>query len=256
LSKQGAETSLSYATKDGGMSSTETSQITDPSSGLSDLKCTPQTRSINQQINQPKKPTYRENQTMTKTTPLVKRSISKTHQWLSTQQAREAHTEKNENSRHPSLLQRDNTVPLLLFLHNNRRAWHPQQSPPQPPPLEPPPLQQLPLQQPLQQHPQELLHPLPLELTNALETLWQPPSEGQALGLHLKAEAAAEEEVEEEAEEAVAEVEEEGEEVVAEDNQPLSLLNSSSPLPQQPTYTTWEPSLESSKEKETRQMPL
>jgi hypothetical protein len=81
-----------------------------------------------------------------------------------------------------------------------------------------------------------------LELTNALETLWQPPSEGQALGLRLA-------EVEE------VEVEEEGEEAVAEDNWPLSLLNSSSPFPQQLTYATWEPSHESSREKETRRTP-
>ena len=46
-SKQGAETSLSYATKDGGTSSTETSQTTDPSWDLLDLKCMPQTKSIN-----------------------------------------------------------------------------------------------------------------------------------------------------------------------------------------------------------------
>jgi hypothetical protein len=50
---------------------------------------------------------------------------------------------------------------------------------------------------------------------------WQPPSEGQALGLHLREEVEVEE----------AEVEEEGEEVVAEGNQPLSLLSSSSPCP-------------------------
>jgi hypothetical protein len=207
----------------------------------------PQTKFINQQTNQPKKPTYRENQTTTKTTPPTKNPISETHQWLSTQQAREAHTEKNENLGHLSSPQRDNTVPLLLFLCNNRRAWLPQQSPPQPPPLEPPLSQQLPQRQPQQQpqrQPQwQHLHPLPLELTNTLETLWQPPSEGPALGLHLGA--AAEEEEEEEG----------GEEAVAEGNQPLSLLSSSSLFPQQPTYATWEPSHESSKEKETRQTP-
>ena len=176
---------------------------------------------------------------ITKTTPPVKRSTSEMHQWLSTQQAWEAHTEKNENLGHPSLPQLDNTVPLLLFLCNNQRAWLLQQLPPQPPLLEPPP----PWQQPQQQPPQQLLHPLPLELTNTLETLWQPPSEGQALGLRL--------EEEEEGEE-----EEEAEEAVAEDNRPLSLLNSLSPSPQQPTYATWELSHKSSKEKGTKRTPL
>ena len=52
--------------------------------------------------------------------------------------------------------------------------------------------------------------------------LWQLPSGGCALGLHL------EEGVEEEEEAAE---EEEGEEAVAEYNWPLSLLNSSSPSP-------------------------
>jgi hypothetical protein len=79
---------------------------------------------------------------------------------------------------------------------------------------------------------------------NALGTLWQLPSEGQALGLHLG---------EEEAE--VGE-EEEGEGAAAEDNRPLFLLNSLSLSPQQPTYATWELSPGSSKGKETRQMPL
>ena len=82
-------------------------------------------------------------------------------------------------------------------------------------------------------------------LTNTLEMLWQPPSEGQALGLHL-----GEEEEVEGAEE------EEVEEAVAEDNRPLSLLSSSSPFPQQLTYATWELSPKSSKEKETKQTPL
>ena len=236
-----------YATKDGGTNSTETNQITDPSWDPSGPKCTPQTKSISQQTNQPKKPTYRENRTTTKTTPPTKNPISETHQWLSTQQAREAHTEKNENLGHLSSPQRDNTVPLLLFLRNNRRAWLPQQSPPQPPPLEHPPSQQLPQQlpqqQPQRQPQQRHLDPLPLELTNALETLWQPPSEEPALGLHLEAAEAEEEE------------EEEGEEAVAEGNRPLSLLSSSSPSPQQPTYATWEPSHGSSREKETRRTP-
>jgi hypothetical protein len=59
---------------------------------------------------------------------------------------------------------------------------------------------------------------------NTLEMLWQPPSGGQTLELHLEEEAEVEEE-------------EEGEEAVAEGNRPLSLLNSSSPFPQQPTYS-------------------
>jgi hypothetical protein len=50
--------------------------------------------------------------------------------------------------------------------------------------------------------------------------------------------------------------EEEGEEAVVEDNRPLSLLSSSSPSQQWPTYTTWELSPKSLKEKETKRMPL
>jgi hypothetical protein len=150
-SRQGVETSPLYATKDGGTNSTETSQITDPSWDPSDPKCTPQTKFTSQQTNLPKKPTYRENQTTTKTTLPTKKPISKTHQWLSTQ---------------------------------------------------------------------------------------------QALGLRL-----AEVEVEEEEEE------EEAEEAAAEDNRPLSLLSSSSLSPQRLTYATWEPSRESSREKETRRTP-
>jgi hypothetical protein len=118
-SRQGAETSLLYATKDGGTSSIETSQTTNPSSDPSDLKYMPQTRSTNQQMNQLKKLMCQENQTATKMTPPVKKPISKTHQWLSTQQAWEAHTKKNENLGHPSSPQQDNTVPLLLFLCHN-----------------------------------------------------------------------------------------------------------------------------------------
>jgi hypothetical protein len=44
---------------------------------------------------------------------------SETHQSLSTQKAREAHTEKIENCGPPLLPQWDNTVPLLLFYCNN-----------------------------------------------------------------------------------------------------------------------------------------
>jgi hypothetical protein len=69
---------------------------------------------------------------------------------------------------------------------------------------------------------------------NALETLWQLPSEGQALELHLE-EAAEEEE--------------------GEDNQPLSLLSSLSPSHQPPTYETWKLSPGSSKKKETKLTP-
>jgi hypothetical protein len=81
---------------------------------------------------------------------------------------------------------------------------------------------------------------------NTLGMLWQPPSEGQALGLHLGEEVEVEE----------AEEEEEAEEAVAEDNRPLSLLSSSSLFPQRPTYATWELSPKSLKEKETKWTPL
>src|SRR6266851_4642404 len=70
-----------------------------------------------------------------KTMNQVQAKVSTTHQLLSTQQAREAHTEKFENLGHPLLHQQDNTVPLLLLARNNRRAWVPQPQPSQPPPL-------------------------------------------------------------------------------------------------------------------------
>ena len=76
-------------------------------------------------------------------------------------------------------------------------------------------------------------------MKTALETLWQPPYEEQGLGLHL------EEEEEEEGEE----------EVVVEDNQLLSLHNSSSPSHLPLIYEPWGRSPESSMEKETRPTP-
>src|SRR6266851_2389643 len=91
------------------------------------------------------------------------------HQSLSTPQAQEPHTEKAENPGPRLSPQRDNTVPLLLLLCNNRQRWAPQPQPLQLPPLAPaPPPSLLPLllpqfqQQP--QPPQEQLNP---ELTIA-----------------------------------------------------------------------------------------
>jgi len=76
-------------------------------------------------------------------------------------------------------------------------------------------------------------------LKTALETLWQPPYEEQGLGLHL------EEEEEEEGEE----------EVVVEDNQLLSLHNSSFLSHQLLIYKSWKCFPTSLKEKETRWTP-
>jgi len=91
---------------------------------------------------------------------------------------------------------------------------------------------------PLLQLPQHLLEEqLSLELKTALETLWQPLCEGQALGLHL-------------------EEEEEVEEEEAEDNQLLSLHNNSFPSHWLPIYKSWGCFPESSKEKGTRLTPL
>ncbi len=176
--------------------------------------------------------------------------VSTTHQSLSTQQAREAHTEKAKNLRHPSSHQQDNTVPLLLLAQNNRRTWVPQLQLSQPPLLALAPLLQLqpsphlppllPLPQLPQYPPEEQLSP---ELKTTLEMLWQPLCEGQALGLHL----AVEEEVVEEAVE--------GEEVEVEDNRLLSLHSNSSLSPQPPIYESWGRFPESLKEKETRPTP-
>ena len=74
----------------------------------------------------------------------------------------------------------------------------------------------------------------------ALETLWQPLCEGQALGLHL-----------EEGEEVV-----EGEEAEAEDNQLLSLHRNSSLSHLPLIYESWGRFPESLMEKETRPTPL
>jgi hypothetical protein len=74
-----------------------------------------------------------------------------------------------------------------------------------------------------------------------LGLLWLPLSEGLGQGPR-------EVEVEEEEEEAV----EEGEEAVVEDNQLLSLHNSSSLSPRPLTYEPWERSPESSTERETK----
>ena len=83
-------------------------------------------------------------------------------------------------------------------------------------------------------------------MKTTLETLWQPLCEGQALGLHLEAEAEKEEE----------EVVVEGEEVVEGGNQLLSLHNSLSLSHQPPIYESWKHFPKSSKEKEIRLMPL
>jgi hypothetical protein len=149
------------------------------------------------------------------------KTTSEAHRLLSIQKAQEAHIEKIKNLGPPSLPQQDNTVPLLLFYHNNYRWWHPQQPQPLPPPLEqalqplpsmhhlPPLLLQLPPQTPhLEECHQESMIDLGL--------LWLLLSEGLDQGLP-------EVEVEE------AEVAEEGEEAVVEDNQLLSLHSSSSP---------------------------
>jgi hypothetical protein len=173
------------------------------------------------------------------------RMTSEAHQSLSIQKAQEAHTEKIENLGPPSLPQRDNTVPLLLFYRNNRQQWRPQQLQPQPPPLEqalqplpsmhhlPPLLLQLPPQIP---HPEECHQ----ELTIDLGLLWLPLSGGPDQGPQ---EAEEEEEVE---------AAEEGEEAAVEDNQLLSLHSSSSLSPQLLTCKPWERSPESSTEKETK----
>ncbi len=104
------------------------------------------------------------------------------------------------------------------------------------------------------QHQQHLLPLLPLpqllgeeqlspELTTALETLWQPLYEGQALGLHLGEVEEAEEEVAEEVE------------VEAEGNQLLSLHSNSSPSHWPQIYESWGCFPKSLKEKETRPTP-
>jgi len=167
---------------------------------------------------------------------------SEAHLSLSTQKAWEAHTEKTENYGPPSLPQQDNTVPLLLFYHNNHQQWHPQQPQPQPPPLEQAP-QPLPLTHHLLPLPLQLLLQTPhpeehhQESTIDLGLLWLP-----LLGGPDQAE---------EEEEVVEEVAEEGEAVV-EDNQLLSLHSSSSPSHQPLTYERWGRSPESSTEKETK----
>jgi hypothetical protein len=169
---------------------------------------------------------------------------SKAHWSLSTQKAREAHTEKIENLGPPSLPQQDNTVPLLLFYRNNRRQWRLQQPQPQPPPLE-----QAPQPLPLTHHLLPLLLLLPLqtphpeehhqELTIDLGLLWLPLSGGP-------------DQVAEEEEEVAEEAAEEGEEAAVKDNQLLSLHSSSSPSYQPLTYEQWGCSPESSTEKETK----
>ncbi len=174
------------------------------------------------------------------TTPTKKKSqspLSIIHRLLSTQRAREAHTEKAKNPGRPSSPQQDNTVPLLLLLRNNKQRWVPQPQPSQQPPsalalqlsLSPLPLPQF------QQHllpPQEQLNQ---ELTTALGTLWQPLYAERALGAHQ-----AEEEAEDQEEEKV------------EDNQPPSPHNNSSPSQLLQIYTSWECSPESSKGKEKK----
>ena len=171
------------------------------------------------------------------------KTTSEAHQSLSTQKAREAHTEKTKNLGPPSLPQQDNTVPLLLFYRNNHRQWHPQQLQ-QLPPLEQalqplPSMHHLPL--PLLQLPPQTLHPEEHHqgLTTDLGLLWLPLSEGLGQGPRV---------VEAEEEEAA----EEGEEAAVEDNQLLSLHSSSSPSPQPLTCEPWERSPESSTEKETK----
>jgi hypothetical protein len=161
------------------------------------------------------------------------KTTSEAHQSLSTQKAREAHTEKIENLGPPLLPQQDNTVPLLLFYRNNRRQWRPQQPQPQPPPLEQAP-QPLPLThhllplplQPLLQTPHPEEHHQESTIDSGL--LWLPLSGGPD------------------------QVAEEGEEAVVEDNQLLSLHSSSSPSHQPLTYERWGRSPESSTEKETK----
>src|SRR6266851_298574 len=157
------------------------------------------------------------------------------HQSLSTQQAREAHTEKAENPGPHLSPQRDNTVPLLLLLRNNRQRWAPQPQLLQPPPPAPAPPPSPPPLLPLPQFQQLLQHPLEkqpnLELTIALGTLWQPLYAGQAPGAHQAEEEAAEEE---------------------EDNQPPSPCSSSSPSQPSPTYALWERSPKSSRGKERK----
>jgi hypothetical protein len=175
------------------------------------------------------------------------KTTSEAHLSLSTQKAREAHTEKTENRGPPSLPQQDNTVPLLLFYHNNCQQWRPQQ----PQQQQPPPLGQAPQPLPLMHHlPPLPLQPLPQtphleehhqESMINLGLLWLPLSGG------LDQAAEEEEEAAEEGEEG-----EEGEEAAVEDNQLLSLHSSSSPSHQPPTYEPWEHSLESSTEKETK----
>ena len=219
------------------MNSTETDRPTEGSWDPFAVKCTRQTLKLHLEKGQQ----TNKNKTKPKTTTNWN-LLSATHRSLSTQQAQEAHTEKDENLGCPSSHQRDNTVPLLLFLHHNKRAWVPQLQPSQPPPLVlapplslPPPLPPLLLPQ-LPQHPplEEQLSP---ELMSALGTLWQPPCEGQVLGLRLEEEVAEEEEVE------------------AEGNQLLSLCSNSSPSQPPQTYKLWERSPASSKEKETKLTP-
>jgi len=141
------------------------------------------------------KPNNLSDQKTAKTNPLTKKHA--THQLLSIQAAREAHTIKAENFGHP-LPHPDNTAHLLILTHRHpRESWAQRLRPHIPlllPDSPPPPLPLLPPLG-LPQLPQPLL-PQPQMQGNDLGWLWQPPYEGLPLEEETRLEEEAEEEVE------------------------------------------------------------